>query len=60
MVLTDLVSNTGGLLGIFIGYSLVSFMEIIELVIACLKPSKINKETNKRIQVEYVQYETNL
>jgi hypothetical protein len=61
MVLTDLVSNTGGLLGIFIGYSLVSFMEVIELVIACLKPSKINlKQTNQRIQVEYIQYETNL
>jgi hypothetical protein len=34
MVLADLISNIGGLLGIFVGYSLISFLEIIELLIA--------------------------
>ena len=33
MILADLVSNIGGLLGIFVGYSLISFSEIIELML---------------------------
>ena len=36
MVLADLVSNIGGILGVFIGYSIISFLEIIELIFALL------------------------
>jgi hypothetical protein len=48
MVLADLVSNIGGLLGVFIGYSLISFIEIIELIIACFPIAK-NKKRNEAI-----------
>jgi len=44
MVLADLISNIGGILGVFIGYSIISFMEIIELLIAIFYPFKKNKE----------------
>jgi len=30
------VSNIGGLLGVFVGYSLISFIEVIEILIAAL------------------------
>ena len=42
MVLADLISNIGGLLGVFIGYSIISFIEIIELLIAILHEKKTN------------------
>ena len=44
MVLADLISNIGGILGVFIGYSIISFMEIIELLIAIFFPIKKKKE----------------
>ena len=47
MVLADLISNIGGLLGVFIGYSIISFMEIIELIIVLLTPTKKNKKEEK-------------
>ena len=31
MILADLISNIGGLLGVFTGLSLISLVEIIEL-----------------------------
>jgi hypothetical protein len=34
MILADLISNIGGLLGVFIGYSFVSFIEIFEILFA--------------------------
>jgi len=34
MILADLISNIGGLLGVFIGYSFVSFIEFFEILIA--------------------------
>jgi hypothetical protein len=40
MVLADLISNIGGLLGIFVGYSLISFLEIIELFVALFHEKK--------------------
>jgi hypothetical protein len=41
MILADLVSNIGGLLGIFVGYSLIIFLEIIELITAVFQGNKI-------------------
>ncbi len=41
MVLADLISNIGGLLGIFVGYSLISFLEIIELLVVLLHENNI-------------------
>jgi len=40
MVLADLVSNIGGILGVFIGYSIISFLEIIELIFALLNQNR--------------------
>ncbi len=47
MVLADLVSNIGGLLGVFVGYSLISFMEIIELLIASFYIKRKNDSEDK-------------
>ena len=46
MTLPDLVSNVGGILGVFLGISLLSFVEILEFLVEVLlilrKKSKIN------------------
>jgi hypothetical protein len=52
MVLADLISNIGGLLGVFIGYSIISFIEIIELLIAIIVPNrKKNEDKNSETLV---------
>ncbi len=40
-VLADLVSNIGGILGVFIGISFLSFIEIIELLYYCFNKKNI-------------------
>ncbi len=47
MVLADLISNIGGLLGVFIGYSIISFIEIIELLIAIIVPNRKKNQDRK-------------
>lgn len=42
MILADLVPNIGGLLGIFVCYSLIIFLEIIEQIKFYLLEFKLN------------------
>jgi hypothetical protein len=47
MILADLISNIGGLMGVFTGLSFISFVEIIELLFACLSGKKNKKQIQK-------------
>ena len=51
MVLADIISNIGGLLGVFIGYSIISFIEIIELLIAIIVPSNRKKNEDRKSEI---------
>jgi len=49
MILADLISNIGGLLGVFTGLSLISLVEIIELASVCFLPKEISNENENEI-----------
>jgi len=47
----DLLSNVGGILGLFIGVSFVTLFEICELFIEMLLMLHGNKKTNQPVQI---------
>ena len=53
MNIADLISNIGGILGVFIGISFLSFIEIIDFLIEAIfiliKPIKINQQDHTYI-----------